>query len=133
MSSAQIDGRYFPISDHHIRGFSMIGEAERCLDLFRQIYTRNPEEFQIGSISNLIVHGPWLWKSFCCFVASLANILRGFRSRQLLIFLFTCSLPQRLEVRERPLMVVVSSDLRVTTLLGVFGCQLRVSYAPSFV
>ena len=31
---SQIDGRYFPISDHHIRGFSIIGDADRCLWLF---------------------------------------------------------------------------------------------------
>ena len=44
---AQIDGRYFPLSDHHIRGFSIIGEAERTLELFQQLYNRNPSEFQL--------------------------------------------------------------------------------------
>ena len=34
----QIDGRHFPLSDHHIRGFSIIGEPERCLELFQQLY-----------------------------------------------------------------------------------------------
>ena len=31
---SQVDGRSLPLSDHHIRGFSIIGEAERCLELF---------------------------------------------------------------------------------------------------
>ena len=38
----QLDGRYFPLSDHHIRGFSVIGEAERCLQLFQQLYNSAP-------------------------------------------------------------------------------------------
>ena len=47
---AQVDGRYFPISDHHIRGFSIIGEAERCLQLFQQLYRSIiPAEFQLGA------------------------------------------------------------------------------------
>ena len=35
---SQIDGRWFPLSDHHIRGFSIIGEAERCLTLFQNLF-----------------------------------------------------------------------------------------------
>ena len=50
----QLDGRYFPLSDHHVRGLSLIGEADRCLQLFQQLYNRNPSEFQLGSISNLL-------------------------------------------------------------------------------
>ena len=51
---SQLDGRYFPISDHHIRGLSIIGEAERCISLFRQLYEITPGDFQLGSIGNLI-------------------------------------------------------------------------------
>ena len=50
----QIDGRFFPLSDHHIRGLSVIGEAERCLDLFQQLYNHNPLNFSLGSISNML-------------------------------------------------------------------------------
>ena len=50
----QLDGRYFPLSDHHIRGLSVIGEAELCLQLFQQLYNRNPAEFQLGSVSNML-------------------------------------------------------------------------------
>ena len=35
----------FPLSDHHIRGFSIIGEPDKCLDLFKQLYTNNPSGF----------------------------------------------------------------------------------------
>ena len=42
------------MSDHHIRGFSIIGEAERCLDIFKQLYDQNPAEFAAGSIGNLL-------------------------------------------------------------------------------
>ena len=37
----QLDGRYFT-GDHHIRGLSVIGEAELCLQLFQQLYNSNP-------------------------------------------------------------------------------------------
>ena len=33
---------------------SVIGEDERCLFLFQQLYNANPDEFQVGSISNLL-------------------------------------------------------------------------------
>ena len=49
----QLDGRYLPLSDHHVRGFSIIGEAERCMNLLQKLYISNPSEFQLGSISNL--------------------------------------------------------------------------------
>ena len=51
---AQLDGRYFPLSDHHIRGLSIIGEAERCLLLFQQLFERKPSCFQLGSVSNIL-------------------------------------------------------------------------------
>ena len=43
-----LDGRSFPFSDHDIRGFSIIGEAERCLQLFH---------------SSVITPGFSVWKS----------------------------------------------------------------------
>ena len=51
---AQIDGRYVPISDHFIRGLMVIGHADRCLQLFRQLYAVNPSEFTLGSVSNML-------------------------------------------------------------------------------
>ena len=66
LQAAWIQGRYqdmrkgslnrklmvcLPLSDHHIRGFSIIGEAERCLELFG-VFISEPSEFRLGSISN---------------------------------------------------------------------------------
>ena len=51
---SQIDGRHFPLTDHHIRGLSVLGEAERTLYLFEQLYKDNPSQFQRESISNML-------------------------------------------------------------------------------
>ena len=50
----QLDGRYFPLSDHHMRGLSILGEAERSLQLFQQLYNHDPAQFQLGSVSNML-------------------------------------------------------------------------------
>ena len=50
----QLDGRYFPLSDHNIRGLSVIGESDRCLQLFQQLYNRSPADFHVASISNIL-------------------------------------------------------------------------------
>ena len=41
---AQVDGRSFPVSDHHIRGLTIIGELS-CLALFKQLYENSPSDF----------------------------------------------------------------------------------------
>ena len=50
----QLDGRYFPLSDHHMRGLSILGEAERSLQLFQQLYNHDPAQFLLGSVSNML-------------------------------------------------------------------------------
>lgn len=110
---AQIDGRKFPLSDHHIRGFSIIGESERCLALFQQLYANNPSEFGLGSISNMLFMalGSELIPQLLVSTLS-AHFDRLARE-------FVPDLPalpplkRRLEVNEKPLMVVISSDLRL--------------------
>jgi len=109
---AHVDGRYFPLSDHHIRGFSVIGEAERCLNIFKQLYTRNPIEFQAGSISNLLFSALGCEQLSLAFVASLVVHFERLAKSSITCLPAQPPLPQRLEVHERPLMVVVSSDLR---------------------
>ena len=109
---SQIDGRYFPLTDHHIRGLSIIGEADRALGLFKRLYDRNPSEFQIGSLSNMIFmalgceHIPKL------FVATLVAHFDRLAKSSISDLSNTPPLPRPLQVQERPLMVVVSSDLR---------------------
>ena len=98
------------MSDHHIRGF-IVGEAERCLDIFKQLYDQNPAEFTAGSISNL--HFLYLGvRNFLAFVASLAERFEHQAKLAIADIPVDPPLPQRFEVHERPLMVVISSDLR---------------------
>jgi len=109
---SQLDARYFPISDHHIRSLSIIGEAERCLELFQQLFRITSNEFKLGSLSNLI------------FIALGGETLPGELVNALIsqfehqaksaIVDLPClpSLQKSLEVQEKPLLVVVSADLR---------------------
>ena len=111
---AQLDGRHFPLSDHHIRGLSIIGEAELCLQLFQQLYNRNPSDFQLGSVSNMLFMA--LGSEFVsqAFVTTLKNHFQQLSARA---FANSSSsvvpiAPKPLQVQEKPLLVVVSSDLR---------------------
>ena len=54
---AQIDARYFPISDHHIRGFSIIGEDELCLRLFQDFLLCNSQRIPDREYQQFIVYG----------------------------------------------------------------------------
>ena len=110
----QLDGRHFPLSDHHIRGLSIIGEAERCLQLFQQLYKQNPDEFQLGSLSNMLFIALGSEELPQDFVASLATHFRQL-SAEKFDFLPAPAIqevPKTLWVQEKPLLVVVSSDLR---------------------
>ncbi len=116
-AAAQIDGRYFPISDHHVRAFSIIGEASRCLELFRRLYEACHGDFTMGSISNLIFMSMGLEELPHEFLEQLHNhfdqlaqkMLGSMESEQVHI---TEPGSKRLTINERPLLVVVSSDLR---------------------
>ena len=37
-ANSHIDGRNFPVTDHHVRALSILGEADRALFLFQEIY-----------------------------------------------------------------------------------------------
>ena len=110
----QLHGRHFPLSDHHIRGLSIIGEAERCLQLFTQLYNRNPDEFQLGSVSNILFMALGSEHMPQAFIATLASHFQQLAAQAF------ASLPKplaqspqkSLQVDEKPLLVVVSSDLR---------------------
>ena len=120
----QLDGRYFPISDHHSRP-NIIGEAERCLHLFQQLYNRNPQNFSLAASATCSL---WLWVvssfpgllflpfrptsaafSSDIFLSAVAN-LSGTGSSQTSIG------------AGETLLVVVSSDLRQHPV-GRFGCH----------
>ena len=108
----QIDGRHFPLSDHHIRGFSIIGEPDKCLDLFKQLYTNNPSEFHLGSISNMLFIALGCKHIPQGFISTLVAHFDSLAQSSVSVDLSERPLPQKLEVNERPLMVVASADLR---------------------
>ena len=110
----QLDGRSFLLSDHNIRGFSVIGEAERCLQLFQQLYRSTPADFQLGSISNLLFLALGVEPVPQAFVTTLKSHFQhlsdqAFASSKMPA---TTAVAQPLRVQEKPLLVVVSSDLR---------------------
>ena len=97
------------LSDHHIRGFSVIGEAERCLALFQRLYNHNPSDFQLSSLSNMLFMALGSELIPEAFVSTISEHFNRLAKETI------PALPpplQPLEVREKPLMVVVSSDLR---------------------
>ena len=109
---SQIDGRHFPLSDHHIRGFSIIGEPDKCLELFKQLYLNNPSEFHLGSISNMFFVALGCQNIPQELISSLVSHFDSLAQKCISVDVPHRSLPQKLEVNERPLMVVVSADLR---------------------
>ena len=113
---SQIDGRHFPLTDHHIRGLSVLGEAERTLYLFEQLYKNNPSQFQRESISNMLfiaLGREHLPHALVSTLSSHFNRLaaKAFDSLPLQAPAVSVA-PKPLEVQEKPLLVVVSSDLR---------------------
>ena len=130
----QLHGRHFPLSDHHIRGLSIIGEAERCLQLFTQLYNRNSDEFQLGSVSNILFMALGSEHMPQALIATLASHFQQLAAQAF------ASLPKplaqspqkSLQVDEKPLLVVVSSDLR-QHLSVVSGYLLLASFVLNFV
>ena len=110
----QLDGRYFPLSDHHIRGLSVIGEAERCLQLFQQLYNCNPAEFQLGSVSNMLFMALGSEQLPQTFITTLASHFHQLSSQAFssLSLPAVASCSKTFSVQEKPCLVVVSSDLR---------------------
>jgi len=117
LASARSDGRYFPISDHHIRALCVIGEDSRCLGLFRRLYEASPGDFTLGSISNLLFMSMGLEEVPYSFLVQLQRrfdqraqeTLGSIDSEEVHI---TEPSSHTLTISERPLLVVVSSDLR---------------------
>ena len=98
---SQIDP-FFPITDHYIRGFSILG-SRSLPSSFQQLYNNTPNEFQIGSVSNL------LFMALACEQLPQSFISFGFTfeylaSSSISIVQFAPK-SERLEVNERPLFV----------------------------
>lgn len=129
----QLDGRYFPLSDHHIRGLSVIGEAERCLQLFQQLYNLRPSEFQLGSVSNMLFMALGSEQLPQTFVSTLASHFYRLSSQAFASFSLPAvpAGPKPLRVQEKPLLVVVSSDLRQHPV-GRFWLPIARQLRPQF-
>ena len=100
----------FPLSDHHIRGLSIIGEAERCLQLFQQLYDSNPAEFQLGSVSNMLFMALGAEQLAQTLITTLTTHFQQLSAQAFHLFRKATVAPKPLR-HETPL-VVVSSDLR---------------------
>lgn len=111
---AQVDGRYINVSDHHVRAMSLIGEDARCFALFFRLYLESPSSFSTGSISNLLFMAFGLDKVNHKIVHTLSSHFDSLAQEsvgsQEVIKSEPPSFP--LSVNEKPLLVVVSSDLR---------------------
>ena len=102
----QLYHRWFPGSDYVLRAYSSIGLADRVDLLFRDIYSRHEAELTPATISNMLFTALGLDRVEQAYVARLVGHWRRLtRPVQLL--------PQRLTIRERPNVVVVSADLRM--------------------
>ena len=112
----QLDGRFFMLTDHNIRGLSMIGEHDRALSIFQALYNNNPSIFGIGSISNIFFMALGCERLELPFVRVLAAHFDKLACK-ILSEINSPSESSRtsktnLTVEERPLLVVSSSDLR---------------------
>ena len=103
-----------PSRDHHIRGFSIIGEDERCLWLFEQLYIQNPADFPLGSISNMLFMALGSEQLPLDLVSTLVAHFKQLSAKSFAsVSSPVASVASRpLRVNEKPLLVVVSSDLR---------------------
>ena len=111
---ALFDGRSFPLTDHHIRALTILGSCDRAMFLFQQLYNASPYQFQLGSISNMFfmaLGSASIDQDFVRVLVGHFNELARQYSPSALPSLAD-NVPKPLSVNERPLLVVVSTDLR---------------------
>ena len=111
---AQVDGRYISVSDHHVRALSLIGEDARCFAIFIRLYMENPSSFQAGSISNLLFMALGLDPINHKIIHTLSSHFHSLALNLIADKSLPNSTPKSLPltVNEKPLLVVISSDLR---------------------
>jgi predicted O-linked N-acetylglucosamine transferase (SPINDLY family) len=103
----QLQRRWFPSSDYMLRCYTMVGAIERVDRLFRAIAQRHRAELLPMTLSNMLFTALGLEQLDQDYVAQLVQQWRDLtRPPQLL--------PRRpLQVNERPVLCVVSADLRM--------------------
>ena len=132
----QLDGRFSRLVITIFAASASLVKRSSVLQLFQQLYNRNPSDFQLGSVSNMLFMalGSEQVISVLCLYSGdpfSAALSSGFRK------FFASSVapiaPKTFQVQEKPLLVVVSSDLASASCRPLSGCRLPVSFALSFV
>ena len=103
----QFQQRHFAASDFVLRAYTIIGAIDRCDLLFRAIYQRHTAELQPLTLSNMLFTALGLERLDQGYVGQLVeHFCRLTRPAQLLP-------PRPLRVQEKPVLAVVSADLRM--------------------
>ena len=106
--------RLFPLSDFMLRAFTIIGRIERTDLLFRHIYQRNNHELQLITISNMLFTALGLELIDHAYVAKLVADYHRLSPSTAPAFISSASTsPRQLSVYEKPLLAVISADLRL--------------------
>jgi protein O-GlcNAc transferase len=103
----QVQARKFAGSDYVLRAYTVIGAIERTDRLFRAIYQRHTAELQPVTLSNMLFTALGLEELDQAYIGQLVQHWRRLtRPEQLLT-------TRPLRVDERPVLAVVSADLRM--------------------
>ena len=103
----QLQQRHFAASDFVLRAYTILGAIERTDLLFRAIYARHTAELQPVTLSNMLFTALGLETLDHAYVNQLVDHLRRLTRPAVL-------LPARpLRVHEKPVLAVVSADLRL--------------------
>ena len=103
----QLQARKFAGSDFVLRAYTIIGAIERTDLLFRAIYQRHTAELQPVTLSNMLFTALGLDQLDQAYVTQLVQHWRGLTRPAALLP------PRPLRVHERPVLAVVSADLRM--------------------
>jgi len=111
MISAQFYGRSFPLSDFHIRALSVLGEASRAFNIFDSLYKLNPEQFALTTLSNNLFMALGMEEIDVATVSRFATHFNRVSASSLPQSPLSPS-NQSITVSERPIVAILSSDLR---------------------
>ena len=102
--------RWFPHSDFLLRGYTIIARIERTDRLFRDIHQRNHHELQLTTISNMLFTALGLEQLDHSYISKL---VADYHRLSDLPAIDSSSSPLPLQISEKPLIAIVSADLRL--------------------
>jgi len=105
--------RNFPLSDFVLRCYTVIGAIPRSEALFRSVYRRYYNELQATTISNMLFTALGLEQLDHSHVAELVADYRRLSPPVTGLGAAAAPIPTAFSVAERPLLAVVSADLRM--------------------